>query len=383
MQTYKFPHVRNVYCGPGVSKTTGSIVAFEHIHKVMVVTDKFLLEQGIIDGVLDSLKSESISYEIFSGVRPNPLISNVVDCYEMMKSTNCEAIVAVGGGSAIDCSKMAAMLMNNPLPVEQYYGLDKVPADPCPLFAIPTTSGTGSEVSPGGIVVNDATGMKGGIVSHRLMATSAIIDPELTLTLPPDLTASTGMDALAHAVEAFTNVKVSNQSEMFCREAMRLAGKWLRIAYSQGKNIEARLGMAQASTFAGIGNGPCGVAANHALAYPLENKYHIAHGVANSALLPAVVKFNGPACQEKYREVAILLGENVDGLSLRDAALKAGDAIRKLRDDLNIPGLSQLGVTEEDFLPFAEEALKNDRLMPNNPRLVLLNDAVNIYRESY
>lgn len=383
METYKFPHVGSVYCGPGVSKTTGKIVAYEHISKVLVVTDKFLLDQGIINGVLDSLRSEGISFEIFSDVRPNPLISNVLACYEIMRSTKCEAVVAIGGGSAIDCSKMVTMLMTNPLPLEQYFGVDKVPMNPYPLFAIPTTSGTGSEVTPGGIVVNDETGMKGGIVSHRMMAKAAIIDPELVLTLPPELTASTGMDALAHAVEAFTNVNVSLQSEIFCRESMRLIGKWLRIAYSQGKNMEARLGMAQAAAFAGIGNGPCGVAANHALAYPLENKYHIPHGIANAALLPAVVKFNGIASQEKYREVAVLLGENVDGLSLRDASLKAGDAIRKLSEDLNIPGLSELGVSEDDFRPFAEEALKNERLMPNNPRRVLLNDAIKIYKESF
>ena len=381
MKPYHYPNPRHIYCGVGVAKKIGEIVVNENLSKVVICTDSFLATHGMLDNVVKSLEEAGIEYKVFSDVRPNPLLSNVLACNALMKEFGAEGVVSVGGGSSIDCGKAAAFMMTNPEPIEQYYGVGKVKFDPVPIFSIPTTAGTGSEVTTGGIYVNDKTGMKGGIISDRVMSTAAIIDPEMVATLPPNQTAATGMDALAHAIEAYTNVNVAPQSEIWCRESVRLIGKYLRIAYSQPDNMEARLGMSQAAAYAGIALNGSGCAGNHAMAYPLENKYHVPHGFANASMLPAVIKFNGPACMEKYAEIARLLGENIDGLSMREASLKAGEAIKALCEDINIPKLRDYGMTEEDIEPFAEECCANDRLMPQNPRKIDVKDAIKIYKE--
>ncbi|MDO5116302.1 MAG: iron-containing alcohol dehydrogenase [Synergistaceae bacterium] len=383
MKPYRYPQVRNIYFGDGVVKTTGTIVATEGVKKVLVVTDKFLFDSGILNGALKSLEEAGIEYRVYSDVHPNPLLSNVLACYEIMKELGGEGVIGFGGGSSIDCAKSTALLMTNPLPLHQYVGKDIVPNNTVPIFTIPTTAGTGSEVTSGSIILFDDTGKKGGILSKRLIATCAIVDPELLLTLPPSLTAATGMDALSHAIEAFTNINASLQSDMWCKQAISLIGKNLRRAFFKGDDIDARRGMSLAATSAGMALLGSGCAGSHAMAYSIENKYHTMHGKANASMLPAVMRFNAPAALEKYATVAELLGENISGLSMHEAAYKASEAVQKLCDDLSIPRISAYGVTEEDLEPFAQECCNNARLMAQNPRKITPEDAVKIYKDVF
>lgn len=383
MKPYRYPQVRNIYFGDGVVKTTGTIVATEGVKKVLVVTDKFLFESGMLSGALKSLEEAEIEYRVYSDVHPNPLLSNVLACYEIMKELGGEGVIGFGGGSSIDCAKSTALLMTNPLPLQQYVGKDIVPNNTVPIFTVPTTAGTGSEVTSGSIILFDDTGKKGGILSKRLIATCAIVDPELLLTLPPTLTAATGMDALSHAIEAFTNVNASLQSDMWCKQAISLIGKNIRRAFFKGDDIDARRGMSLAATSAGMALLGSGCAGSHAMAYSIENKYHTMHGKANASMLPAVMRFNAPAALEKYAAVAGLLGENIAGLSMHEAAYKASEAVQKLCDDLSIPRIREYGVTEEDLEPFAKECCANARLMAQNPRRITPEEAVKIYREVF
>ena len=383
MKPYRYAQVRNIYFGDGVAKTAGKIVADEGVEKVLVVTDKFLFESGMLDGVLKSLNEAEIEYMVYSDVHPNPLLSNVLACYEIMKGLGGEGVIGFGGGSSIDCAKSTALLMTNPLPLQQYVGKDLVPNNTVPIFTIPTTAGTGSEVTSGSIILFDDTGKKGGVLSKRLIATCAIVDPELSLTLPPSLTAATGMDALSHAIEAYTNVNASLQSDMWCKQAIELIGKHIRRAYFKGDDLDARRGMALAATSAGMALLGSGCAGSHAMAYSIENKYHIMHGKANASMLPAVMRFNAPAALEKYACITKLLGEDVSGLSLREAAYKASDVVQQICEDLSIPRISEYGVTEDDLVPFAGECCANARLMPQNPRKITTEDAVKIYKEVF
>lgn len=382
MKPYRYPQVRNIYFGDGVVKTAGSIVANEGVKRLLVVTDKFLFDSGKLEGALRSLEDTNIEYKVFSDVRPNPLLSNVIACYELMKEFNGEGVMGFGGGSSIDCAKSTALLMTNPLPLQQYVGKDLVPNNTVPIFTVPTTAGTGSEVTSGSIIMFDDTGKKGGILSKRLIATCAIVDPELLLTLPPTLTAATGMDALSHSIEAFTNVNASLQSDMWCKQAISLIGKNLRRAFFKGDDIDARRGMSLAATSAGMALLGAGCAGSHAMAYSIENKYHTMHGKANASMLPAVMRFNAPAALEKYATVAELLGENITGLSQHEAAYKASEAVQKLCNDLGMPGIRAYGVTDDDLERFAQECCANTRLMGQNPRNISPEDAVKIYKEA-
>ena len=380
MTPFRYAQIRNIYFGDGVSKTTGSIVANEGIKKVLVVTDKFLYENGIIDGILKSLEAENIEYKVYSDVRPNPLMSNVMESLEMMKSFGGEGVIGVGGGSSIDCCKAVAMLMTNPLPRDQYVGKDLVPNYSMPFFTVPTTSGTGSECTSGSIIVDDETGKKSGVLSKKVLATAAIVDPELVLSLPAGITAATGFDALAHAIEAYTNINANELTDMWSFKAIELAGRSLRRAYFKGSDIEARRDMSLAACCAGMALLGAGCAGCHAIAYAIETKYHAVHGMANASILPHVMRFNAPSNIKKYANIARALGENIDGLSDYDAALKASDAVFKLCADLRIPGIRGYGVTEDDLDAFADEAMANKRLMPQNPRRMTKEDVLAIYK---
>lgn len=380
MKPYRYAMVRNIYFGDGVANTTGSIVATEGLKKVLVVTDKFLYENGIIDGILKSLEAEGIEYKVYPDVRPNPLMSNVLACLDMMKAFGGEGVIGVGGGSSIDCAKAVAMLMTNPLPREQYVGKDLVPNYSLPFFTVPTTSGTGSECTSGSIIVDDETGMKSGVLSKKVLATAAIVDPLLVVSLPPNMTAATGMDALSHAIEAYTNINATELSDMWSFKAIELLGKSLRKAYFKGSDVDARRDVSLAATCAGMALLGAGCAGGHCLAYAIETKYHAVHGMANASMLPHVMRFNAPANMAKYAKIAAALGENIEGLSEYDAALKAADAVQKLCDDFKIPSIKAYGVTEDDLEAFTEEAFANKRLRPQNPRDLSKADILAIYK---
>jgi alcohol dehydrogenase class IV len=349
--------------------------------KAMVVTDPGLVAAGIVGRVEDSLAAAGIVVSRFDAVDPDPSYEIAVRAADATRVAGADIVIGLGGGSALDVAKVAAALVTNSDPVTSYFGIDLIPRPGLPVILVPTTAGTGSEVTPIAILSDYTEKLKKGIVSPRLFPAVAMLDPELTVGLPPAVTAATGMDALIHAVEAYTSKNASRVTDMFAIEAMSLIMENLRAAFADGTNLDARAKMLEGSLLAGIAFANAGVTAVHAFAYPIGAEFHIPHGVANSMMLSSVMEFNMLGHLPKFANMAQVFGENIEGLSQRDAAATAVESLRTLAMDLNIPaGLSQFGVTEGDIPGLAGGVMKVTRLLANNPRQLTLEDAVRIYR---
>jgi len=328
------------------------------------------------------VEKSGVAFDLFTDVEPNPTEKNAEDCGRALIAGKFHGVIGFGGGSSMDVAKAGAILVANPPPVKRYLGLGNVPKPGIPVIAIPTTSGTGSETTNIAILKDDQARTKGGIVSTHIIPRAAIVDPALTLTLPPRLTASTGMDALCHAVEGYTSLKATPFTDMFHREAIRRVARSLRTAVNRGDDIDARCDMSLAATLTGAGLVVSSATAVHAMAYALEGNFQVAHGDACAALLPAVAKFNAGSKVEKFREIAMLLGENVEGLAPGEAALRAAEAIGKLARDVKMPTLRQIGVTEKDLGKLAAEAVAVTRLMGNNPRMLSPEDVKGMFEDA-
>jgi len=371
-----------LWFGAGAIKKVGDACKILRLDRILVVSDPFIVESGLIKNITDILDAEKITYKVYSDFSPSPEISKVEKAYEFMAEQNYQGVIGFGGGSSLDTAKAVALLLNNPPPISQYFGIEKVPNPSCPMIMIPTTSGTGSEASNACIVKDDETHIKSGICSRHLMANIAIVDPELTIGMPPALSASTGMDALTHAIEGYVSNNANIYTRYLQKEAIRLIANNLRSAVWNGKDREARCNVMLGSTYAGWGMATASTGAAHALAYPVESKYNAAHGAVNAALLPAVMKYNAIGSLEKFKEIAEAMGENITECTLREAALKAVEAVTKLASDIGIRNLSQIGVQEEDLEPFSRIAVNNSRLMGFNPRKIDLESCMNIYRDA-
>ena len=285
----------------------------------------------------------------------------------------------------MDTAKMAAVLVTNPGKVTDFFGVDRVPNPGIPVIAIPTTAGTGSEVSTAAVFLDTEAQAKRGLRSDHLLPRLAILDPLLTVSLPPHLTASTGIDALTHAIEGYTNTISTMMSEMMAEKAIELIEKNLRAAFADGEDISARYGMLMGSYVSGINLAIASVNVIHALAHTLGGTYRIAHGVANSLFLPYVMEFNRISCRDKFAKVASLLGEDVAGLSTDEASIKAIEAVRKLIADLNIPQhLSELDIPTEAIDLIPERCMETQgRLIALNPRTTGLEDLRQIVQDAY
>jgi len=284
----------------------------------------------------------------------------------------------------MDTAKAAAILATNEGQAKDYQGLNKVPKPGLPKGMVPTTAGTGSEVTFTAVFINSDEKKKAGINSPYLYPEIAILDPELTLGLPPAVTAFTGMDALTHAIESYTSKAASPVSAMVSQEAIRLIGKSLRRAVDHGSDINARSDMLLGSLLAGIGLANAGVTAAHSLAYPLGGIYRVPHGVANALLLPVVMEYNALSCPEKFARIAEWMGEKVGEISLREAAILAVESVKRLAQDLEVPQrLSDLGIPKTAIPAMAAEAMKVARPLENNPRPVSLEDAIGIYEKVF
>lgn len=379
--------------GINVFQTTGRIVfgngSAAHLpgelgrlnaKKLMIITDPGLVESGIIARIEKILEAQDFEVHLFTEVQPDPRYEIVEKAADQVKSVQADAIVGIGGGSPLDIAKVAAVRVTNDEPVDNFFGIDLIAKPGLPTILMPTTAGTGSEVTPIAILSDEKEKLKKGIISPHLFPRACILDPELTLGLPAQVTAATGMDALIHAVEAYTSRNANSFSDLLAEEAMCLVYDNIRKAYADGDNIEARSNMLKGSLLAGMAFANAGVTAVHAFAYPIGAEFHIPHGMANSIMLLPVMKFNLLGNMGKFAAMAEFFGENTDSLSTRQAAGKAMDALESLSLDLNIPQhLSEFGVKKEDVPALAEGVMKVTRLLANNPRKLLLQDAKNIY----
>lgn len=353
-----------------------------NVNNPLIVTDAILVKSGTVDLALAQLGGRR--YGIFDQVKPEPEISIVEDCTRAYREGEHDGLIGLGGGSAIDIAKGVAAFAGHEGPLAELFGVDLVKRKGPALIAIPTTAGTGSEVTNVAIFSDKEAQLKKGIVSDYLLPDVALVSPVMTLTCPRSVTAASGVDALVHAVESYLSVNASPITDAIALGAIKLIAKALPKAYANPANLQAREDMATASLMAGMAFGNAGVGAVHALAYPLGGRFNIAHGVSNALLLPYVMEWNKMACVERFRDIAEAMGVRVADLSDKDAADQAVRAMADLCAAVDIPsGMRSFNVPEDAIPAMAEEASKIDRLMRNNPRKLTAADIEKIYRAAY
>lgn len=352
--------------------------------KALIVTDPGIVKAGLNKAVEGTLSTAGIDFSVFKDVEPEPRIEVVRNCVEVARKEKTDLIIALGGGSSIDTTKVTSIMMTNEGKVEDFFGIDLIPHRGISKIAIPTTAGSGSEATPIAILSDVQEKLKKGIVSHFLFPDVSILDPVLTIGLPPEITASTGMDALVHAIEAYTSINATSLTDILAFKAMGLIYDNLRTAYANGSNLDARNQMLMASNLAGISFANAGVTAVHAFAYPIGAEYHLPHGVANALMLPHVMRFNIVGNLAKFADIAVAFGERVEKLSRLESAEIAINAVERLANDINVPRrLRDFDITDKDIPRLAEGVLKVTRLLANNPRRVTLKDAIHIYESAY
>ncbi len=379
-----FRTAKRILFGPGAVERIGTEAQLLKGKKVMIVTDPGVIRAGLIESIILPLQSVGIPFLIFDGVEPDPRIEIVLKSVQLAKKEEIDLIIGFGGGSSLDIAKVTSILMTNPGEIDQFFGIDLVPNSGIPMILVPTTAGTGSEVTPIAILSDTKERLKKGIVSPTLFPEVAIVDPKLTLGLPPSVTALTGMDALTHAIEAYYSINATALTDLLALKAMELISKNIRIAFAYGENLVARSNMMEGSLLAGISFANAGVGAVHAFAYPLGGEFHLAHGLTNTLMLPYVMRYNILGCPSKFARMAKVFGEKVEGLSELDAAEMAVRFVERLSDDLRVPRrLRDVGIPEEAIPRLAEGAMKVTRLLANNPRKVTFEDAIDIYKSAY
>ncbi|RJQ66014.1 MAG: iron-containing alcohol dehydrogenase [Desulfobacteraceae bacterium] len=347
---------------------------------VMIVTDPGIVAAGIAGRLEKILSDGGISFSRFDQVSPDPNLDIAASAIDAVRASGAQVVIGIGGGSAIDIAKTAALLADNAGQLNDYFGIDLIPKTGRRTIIVPTTAGTGSEVTPIVILSDEAEKLKKGIVSPYLIPAVALLDPELTIGLPPQVTAATGMDALIHGVEAFTSKNAYPMTDLLACQAIELIARNIRMAFANGQDLAVRGRMLEGSLLAGMAFANAGVTAVHAFAYPIGAEFHIPHGVANSIMLTAVMEFNMLGNLKKFARMAELLGEYTGGLSEREAAMAAVQALRTLAGDLQIPEhLSAFGVREADIPMLAQGVMKVTRLLANNPRVLTQKDAEKIY----
>lgn len=360
--------------GAGAVKEIGERIKSLGKTKALIVTDAGLHKFGVADQIAGYIREAGIQAEIFPGAEPNPTDKNVEAGLAAFSSQGCDVIVSLGGGSSHDCAKGIAIVAANGGTIYDYEGVDRSEKPSVPIVAVNTTSGTASEITRFCIITDTNRYVKMAIVDKHVTPAISINDPVLTVKKPPALTAATGMDALTHAVEAYVSTAATPITDACALQAIRLVSKYLRPAVANGEDMEAREGMSYAQLLAGMAFNNASLGYVHAIAHQLGGMYNLPHGVCNAILLPHVEKFNLMAKADRFVDIAVALGEDVSGLSTREAAEKALDAIVKLSQDVNIPsGFAQLGVKEEDIPLLAENAMK-DACSLTNPRKATLDD---------
>jgi alcohol dehydrogenase len=354
--------------GPGCSKEAGTQAKNLGATHVLLVTDKVIAKLGMVDQIRGHLQAAGLKVTVFDGVEPDPTDKNVHAGAELYKRSGCDALVSLGGGSVHDCAKGIGVVVTSGGNILEYAGPDRLKRKIPPMVAINTTAGTGSEATRAAVITNSETHVKTPIVDARCVPSVAINDPRLMAGMPPALTAATGMDAMSHAVESYVSTVATPLSDACGMQAIKLVSRWLRLAVGNGANLEARDKMAYAQFLAGLAftNGRLGC--THSIAHQLGGRYGIPHGVGCGVMLPYVCDYNLIAAPERFAEIAAAMGENIEGLTVMEAAAKAPAAIRKLNQDIGLPAnLAELGVKEADLELLAQNAM-NDGTRTTNPR---------------
>jgi len=385
MSTYQFKTPSVIVNGPGAAKEVGSF-AKGLGKKALIVTDVALEKIGLLNDIKNSLEMAGISFAIYDKVVAEPTMDFAEEGLKIFKEVQAEFLIAVGGGSPIDVAKGIAALATNPGKMSDFAGANKIPRPGAPLIAIPTTAGTGSEVSQFTIITDTTRDVKMLIASLNIMPRVALVDPLMTLTMPQKITAATGLDALTHAIEAFVSVKAQPITDTLALQAIRFIAGNIRQAWSNGDNVEARTNMMIGALQAGMAFSNSSVALVHGMARPIGAYFHVPHGISNAALLPTVIEFSIPGNPKRYAAIAEAMGEITEGLSVLDAAYLAADAVEGLNVDLKVPTLRELGVEEKKFNSIVEQ-MAADAIASgspgNNPRKATQGEIVELYRRAF
>ena len=387
--TWTFHSANQLFFGENSTRHLSEVAMELRLKRVLVITDPVLVSAGIVDPVLGVLSEAGVTAELFTGGEPEPSLGAAYRAIGVGRDFRPDGVLGLGGGSNMDLAKITALVLTHGGTPSMYFGDSRVPGPIMPLICMPTTAGTGSEVSAAAVLTDTENHIKVSTLSNHLRPKVAIVDPILSMTCPARVTADSGIDALTHAIEAYTAIDnerfplPANErsvyqgknpfADMFAEKAIGLVGRFLHRAVSNGQDLEAREGMSLAGTLGGLAFSNAGVAVVHALEYPLGGAVHCSHGAGNGLLLPHVMRYNLSACLKTFAKIAALLGEDVSALGTEAAAERAVVAVAKLQADIGIPGrLRDLGVKEEQLNGFAEKAFALKRLMRVNPREVTL-----------
>lgn len=384
VKVFSFQGAKKIVFGQGAVENLPAEIEALHGKRVLFVLDRGLKDVGVAERVIDVAQRKGIFAVTYDQVTPEPAPSLADAAAALAKEKECDLVVGVGGGSSLDVAKASAMLVKNGGKAEQYIGLETVPERGLPTILIPTTAGTGSEVTFTAVFTMRDKKKKGGINSRFLYPDVALLDPSLTETLPPGPTATTGADALTHAIEGYTSLQRNPMSDLVAREAIRLIGANLGRAVRDGKDREARSNMLLASLMAGLALASAGVGACHALAYPLGAFFDVPHGLANAVLLPYIMEFNLHAAETEYASVATLMDPALSGNRGEVLAMASVDIVRALTQGVGIPQtLTALKIPETAVSDMAEMAMTVARPLANNPRKVTKEQAMEIYKSAY
>jgi len=384
MDSFRFQTVGTIISEPGASARLAELVRERGASSVILVTDPGIRGLGLIDAAVGNLKAEGIECVVFDQVEADPSEATVLSAAAVAAEHRVGAVIGFGGGSSMDVAKLVAFLAGSDQPLAEAYGVNQAKGERLPLIQVPTTAGTGSEVTQIAIVTTGEA-LKMGVVSPILFCDCAVLDADLTLGLPSHVTAATGIDAMVHALEAYTSkIKKNPVSDALAREALALLGNNIRAVCSDGADRDARANMLLGSMLAGMAfsNAPC--AAVHALAYPIGGHFHVAHGLSNSLVLPHVMRFNAPVAERHYAEVAPIAFPAVGSGSDGELTNRFISAFEGLINELGIEHqLRQVGISHNQLPMMAEEAMKQQRLLVNNPREVTYDDALEIYQQAF
>jgi alcohol dehydrogenase len=395
--TWTFHSAGQLFFGENATRHLSEVALGLRLTRVLLVTDPVLVAAGIVDPVMGALSEAGVSVELFIGGEPEPSLKAAYSAIGAGRDFRPDGVLGLGGGSNMDLAKITALVLTHGGTPGMYFGDSRVPGPIMPLVCMPTTAGTGSEVSAAAVLTDTENAIKVSTLSNHLRPRVAIVDPVLTMTCPARVSADSGIDALTHAVEAYTAIDNERfplpagersvyqgknpMADVFAEKAISLVGQFLRRAVSNGQDLEAREGMALAGTLGGLAFSNAGVAVVHALEYPLGGAVHCSHGAGNGLLLPHVMRYNLSACPQAFAKIAALLGEDVSALGTEAAAERAVVAVAKLQADIGIPGrLRDMGVKPEQLDGFAEKAFALKRLMRVSPREVTLEGLQGILR---
>ena len=383
-KVHSFFSPNKVLFGIGASREIGKEAKALGGTKVLIVTDPGVVNSGLVASLRTNLEEAGMKVFLFDRVEPEPSASLVDESAQLAKENGVDVVIGVGGGSSLDIAKGASLLASNPGNVLDYSGMDLIPKRGLPKILVPTTAGTGSEVTRVFVLTDKRDNMKKVVFSNYALPELALVDPMLTISMPSKVTADSGMDALVHAIETYVSMNATPFSDLLASKAIELIAKYLPMAFAKGENIEARYHMSLASLLAGMAFASGGLGAVHALAYPLGTEYHLPHGRTNAIMLPHVMEFNSIGNRSRYALIAEMMGKKEVPIDLKAGVAKAVEAVIQLLDDIQIPyHLKDYGIPKEAIPKLVEGGMRQARLFVPNPRDLREEDVEAIYTKAW